>query len=283
MKILFLALDVDLDRQAGDATHVRELISNLEKLGHSVELLARGTRAEDLVGQVHVHLLRNGGFKHDLRTALQVARETKPDVIYERRLAAKVGLLTSRLFRVPLIVEVNGLPDEERSLLNLGAPLPSRTQLIGRRLLLLRAKAVVAVSDSIKQSLVNRYRLSASRVFVVPNGVNIELFRPMEKIACRRTLGLGVQPHILGFVGNLVPWQGVDVLIRTAGELRRRGRPTHILIVGDGPDRRRLETLSVNEGLSGSVSFIGPVPYSMVPLHIGAFDVGVSLKPPLLP
>jgi len=283
MKILFLALDVDLDRQSGDATHVRELTSSLQKLGNSVELVARGTRSEDFGESAHVHLVRGRGFSSDLTAAIHVARQSKPDVIYERRLAAKVGLLTSRLFRVPLIVEVNGLPDEERSLLSVGGPSPSRVQLVGRRLLLLRAKAIVAVSETIKESLLNRYHLSASRVFVVPNGVNTELFRPMDKTTCRRTLGLDVQRPVLGFVGNLVPWQGVDVLIRTAGVLRRRGRSISTVIVGEGPDRSRLETLSEKEGLSGHVSFIGSVPYSMVPVHVGAFDIGVSLKPPLLP
>src|SRR2546427_1509946 len=283
MKLLFLALDVDLDRNAGDSIHVRELTSSLGKLGHSVELLARGGGGESFGGGVRLRPLRSGGFRHDLRAALQVAKETKPEAIYERRLVAKVGLVTSRLFRAPLTLEVNGLPDEERSILNPAAPPPSRVRLAGRRILLLGARTIVAVSESIRQSLQRTYGLSASRITVVPNGVNIEKFRPMDKLQCRKSLGLNLASPAVGFVGNLVPWQGVDVLIRSAGELRRRGRPIHVLIVGDGPDRRRLEILSESEGLSGNISFFGSVPYSSVPVYIGAFDVGVSLKPPLLP
>src|SRR3989442_7926853 len=87
----------------------------------------------------------------------------------------------------------------------------------------------------------------------------------------------------MGFVGSLVPWQGVDIMIRTVWELRKARRSIGGVIVGDGPDRQRLEALVEAEALRGQVTFTGSVPYREVPRYIGSFDVAVSLKPPMLP
>ena len=72
MRFLFLALDVDLDRQAGDAIHVRELVRNLAALGHVADVLAESkTSAMDrtpndelktcVAGPIRLHGAANTG------------------------------------------------------------------------------------------------------------------------------------------------------------------------------------------------------------------------------
>src|SRR5256712_6174858 len=72
-------------------------------------------------------------------------------------------------------------------------------------------------------------------------------------------------------------------MISTVSELRKGRRIIRGVIVGDGPDRQRLESLVEAEALRGQVTFTGSVPYREVPRYIGSFDVAVSLKPPILP
>src|SRR2546425_11170552 len=72
-------------------------------------------------------------------------------------------------------------------------------------------------------------------------------------------------------------------MIRRVSELGKARRSIRGVIVGDGPDRQRLEALVEAEALRGQVTFTGSVPYREVPRYIGSFDVAVSLKPPMLP
>jgi starch synthase len=283
MKFLILALDVDLRRRAGDAIHLRELSSNLVRMGHSAEVVVTGGPDTDEMESVPVHVVSGQSVWSVVRQVRPIVSDFHPDVIYERRVSPKVSFVLSRLLRVPFAVEVNGLPDEERSLLLGKDYRPSWLQVRIRGMLLRRAKTIVAVSDSLKLVLTRKYGLLQSRVRVVPNGVNTDLFVPMDRSLCRRRIGLEGSDPVLGFVGSLVPWQGVDNMIQAIAEIHRQGIPVGVLIVGDGPDRTRLEALAKAEGLGGRSTFTGSVPYRDVPTYIGAIDIALSLKPALLP
>ncbi len=283
MKFLILALDVDLSRRAGDATHLRELCSNLVRMGQPVEVVVAGGQDANEIESVPIHVVSGPRLWSVIRQVRPIIQEFQPDLIYERRVSPKVSFVLSRLFRVPFAVEVNGLPDEERSLLLGNDYRSSWFHIRIHRMLLCRARTIVAVSDSLKLALIQKYRLPPARVQVVPNGVNTDLFVPMDRSSCRFRIGLRGNDPVLGFIGNLVPWQGVDIMIRAIAEIRRQGTGVHMLVVGEGPDRTNLEVLAESEGLGGCSTFTGSVPYRDVPTYIGALDIALSLKPPLLP
>ncbi len=66
------------------------------------------------------------------------------------------------------------------------------------------------------------------------------------------------------FAGRLVPEKGADVLLRAASQLRKSVSNFYVRIVGDGPERNRLERMSRELGLSDSVDFVGAVPADKV-------------------
>jgi len=282
MRFLFLALDVNLERRAGDATHVRELASNLAALGHRVDVVVEaGSQSRLGLEQVRIHRASRRGTWPAIHTALQVSRESEVDVLYERRLTPKVGLVVSRLLGVPLVVEVNGLPDEERAIQQGRIGGPAHRRRWARRRILRRARSVVAVSEGLRRRLRDVYGIEDSRLHVIPNGVDLERFRPMNQAVARDQLGIPANARILGFAGRLTPWQGVDVLLRSLA-LVRREHDAIALIVGEGPDRPRLEALAASLGIQSQVRFEGAVPQELVSTYIGAFDVAFSVKPPLL-
>src|SRR5207247_1090501 len=143
-----------------------------------------------------------------------VARGFRPDVIYERRFSPKIGAAASFLCRVPFAVEYNGIVEEEIAMQ--GRIVPNgpfaRTKAILRVHLLRRATAIVTVTEGLRDIVIRRYDVSASNVFVVENGVNPQLFRPLDREESRNKLGLPNGP-MLCFVGNLVRWQGLHGLI----------------------------------------------------------------------
>src|SRR5439155_873854 len=79
------------------------------------------------------------------------------------------------------------------------------------------------------------------RVHLFPNGVDPNLFQPAPpEAAVRARLGLDDGP-VLGFVGGLRPWHGVDLLPELVEGVAQRYRNLHLVIVGDGPLRPPLQ------------------------------------------
>jgi glycosyltransferase involved in cell wall biosynthesis len=77
----------------------------------------------------------------------------------------------------------------------------------------------------------------------------------------------GEVPTLLA-VGRLVPKKGLCYLVQAVGLLRRRGREVTLLVVGDGPERQRLERLAVEEGVADRVRFLGELPHeAVIPLY----------------
>jgi glycosyltransferase involved in cell wall biosynthesis len=118
--------------------------------------------------------------------------------------------------------------------------------------------------------------IPAERITVVPNGVDTERFRPIDRDdALARQLRLGDGP-VIGYVTTLAPYEDIDTLVRATAELRRRGRGVRCLIVGDGIERDRLLELRRRTGTDdGSVVFAGRVAYADVNAYYSLLDVFV--------
>ena len=99
--------------------------------------------------------------------------------------------------------------------------------------MLRRAAAVVTVTQGLREIVIERYGVDPERVFVVENGVDPELFRPLDPAEARAVLGLPPGP-LACYVGNLVRWQGLDTLLEAMNELPSSYR---LVLVGDGPSR----------------------------------------------
>jgi phosphatidyl-myo-inositol dimannoside synthase len=109
-------------------------------------------------------------------------------------------------------------------------------------------------------------------VVVSPPGVDPERFRPdLETHDIRRDLGVG-ERRLVVCVSRLVPRKGQDVLIRSMREVRALVSDATLLIVGGGPDRRRLDRLA-SAAPAGSVVFTGEVGERDLPRYTAMGDV----------
>src|SRR6267143_16729 len=218
MRILFLALDTDIHAPRGDGVHVRELAQGLARLGHEVRVLSATQKGRAFEGITH--------FRRPDSTLGQLAATRKhggawADVIYERRMSPKISFLASALNRIPFVVEMNGVLDDELRSLGARAPMAGNAARASLRALMLHAAShVVAVSDGIRDDLIRRYGLASVKVSTIPNGANVDLFQPRNQRSERARLGLQTDGKYVSFVGNLVPWQGVEILIRACALLR---------------------------------------------------------------
>ncbi len=99
-----------------------------------------------------------------------------------------------------------------------------------------RCDAIVAPSDSMAQ-LLREQRMNYD-VGIWTRGIDQTIFNPGRRsMEWRRTLGIGDDEPVIGFVGRLVMEKGLDVFSDSIVELERRQVRHKVLIVGDGPAR----------------------------------------------
>ncbi len=289
MKILFLALDVNIKARAGDAVHVRELTMALAKLGHEVVLIAPFIEdgPKELAAlkdhqNVKIFFAKTGRYFKNISTisfCKKVAKKGGAEIIYERRFSAKIGYSLGKLLKIPYFVEINGLPGLELKMLG---KMRKQRPLVGaikkriRRRFFMHASKIVAVTNGIKEALIADYNLPPDNIVVVPNGANVDLFKKMDKLQCRQQLGLNRNDKYVCFSGNLAPWQGLDILIKSAPIVIKKIPDATFIIVGDGMMRDRLVSLVDKLNLRNSFIFTDWVPYKDTPRYINSSDICVA-------
>ncbi len=94
---------------------------------------------------------------------------------------------------------------------------------------------------------------------VIPNGVDTERFRPNReaRATLRSQLGIPSGAPVCGIVAALRPEKNHALFLQAAVGIRATNPDTRFLIVGDGPQRARLESLSAEFGISDAVAFLG--------------------------
>jgi len=170
------------------------------------------------------------------------------------------GRLAAWLEGVPVIcswLHSTGLPDH--------VELPNR-------LLAPVTDAFVGVAEPHGRYLAEHEGCPASKVRVIPNGVDTQRFRPRwPNEALRESLGLSKAAPVVGIVAALRPEKRHDRFLQCAVRILGQIPAARFLIVGDGPDRRRLESLAADLGLVQSVHFLGS--RDDVPELLALFDV----------
>ncbi len=278
MRILFLALDVDLSRVHGDSIHTVELARGFRESGNEVQLVVARDRGDAAAApQTTRTTIVRGSNREVIAKLMRVVRTFRPDVVYERRTTPKISFALSLLSGTPAFLEVNGILSEELALLGRRKTLDgldvAKSRIRGA--MLRRLSGVVAISPSIKEDLVFRYRIDPSRVSVIGNGVDTGLFRPISKSeACTRT-GLRVDTPRVIFVGNLAPWRRVELLPEVLDIAKRETPALELMVVGSGQLIGRIKDAVRMLSLEDSVRFVGEVPHEQVPYYVCASDVSL--------
>lgn len=114
---------------------------------------------------------------------------------------------------------------------------------------------------------------SISAMVKIAPGIDTTHFAPNASATqLRQSLGLADKKVIVS-VGRLVHRKGQDSLISALPEILRHHPDTHILMVGEGPYRKKLEALTVNLSLKNSITFIGRIQYADLPSYICVGDL----------
>jgi glycosyltransferase involved in cell wall biosynthesis len=135
----------------------------------------------------------------------------------------------------------------------------------------------IAISDSVRRH-VEPYLRNSARLRTLPNGIDLEEFRPHDRRAeVRRSLGIAPGAPVFGMVGQFVPWKGHGAFIEAAARLAAALPAARFVVAGDdlfrehSGYREELEARATELGLKHSLLFTGYRP-DMANL-IEAFDV----------
>ena len=134
---------------------------------------------------------------------------------------------------------------------------------------------IIASTEREKGQLTGYYGASPEVISVIPCGVNLNLFHPLDKKIARQQIGLD-RGEIALFVGRIEPLKGIDRLLM-AMALVRNEKKLHLVIVGGHDENQaemeRLASLTQDLHIQDSVTFAGMVDHEELPLYYNAADV----------
>lgn len=271
MHIAYVCLDpgIPVFGTKGASVHIQEVVREYRRRGHDVTVYAtrRGSDVPDDLGELRIVDVPITTRDEEERERAQQAASASVsdmvraggyDLVYERyslfsTVIAECG--------VPGILEVNApLIDEQRTHRVLvdeqaaDAALQEQVQ---------AALATICVSDPVRDWVIAR--TEGTRVFTVPNGVNVHRITPQPE---------SPGAPVVTFVGTLKPWHGVDVLLRARAQAHKDWQ---LRIIGDGPMRAELDDLARSLGID--VDFRGAVAPDAIPQHMAGTAIGVAPYP----
>jgi glycosyltransferase involved in cell wall biosynthesis len=255
----------------GAQTRATELMSAFgPSWGHAVLALDGVVSARERVAPgVAVELLPPPPRAGTLATTARLRRlldERRADLVLTYNFGAIDAVLAARtLDGVRLVHHEDGFHADEARRLKL-----RRSWL--RQVALSAAARVVVISRNLERIALGAWRQPRERVVYVPNGIDVERFsRAGDRDALRRSLGVPDEAVLVGCVGHLRPEKNVERLLQASAYALRNGAHLHVLVLGDGPERRRLEELAARAPLAGRVHLVGHQPDPSG--HYGAMDL----------
>lgn len=203
------------------------------------------------------------------KRAASFCRNAPPDVVLARHAAYDwaPGLI-ARSLRRPLVLEVNAPVFLEKRLAGVSPPWFLRS---GERAAWLRADRIVCVSDELA-AILRDSGVDAGRVVTIPNGANPLPWRDRRE----------GEPVRVVFVGGFHPWHGVDQLLDAFVRMDVR-QNLRLVLVGDGPDRPRIERIASSVEAGGRIELLGNLPHERVIEVLLDSDIAVAPYPALRP
>jgi len=172
--------------------------------------------------------------------------------------------------RVPFVFEVRDLWPESLAAVGAGGEgtLLHRILKTVAGFLYRRADHIVVVTPAFKEHLIRFWRIPEEKISIVENGVETDLFRPIDSprppdMECR---------FVVCYIGTIGMAHGLETLISAAEQLRTKLPEALFLVIGEGAEKEALERSAVARGLS-NIRFLRQQPREHIPAYISASDV----------
>lgn len=198
---------------------------------------------------VELRFMQKGGWDRRVVPALvDLIRRERIDLVHSHLYHANLyGRLAARKAGVPAVVSIHntyGKPKLHRQIVN---------WYLSRH-----TAAIIVGSEEIKRDVERYDHVSASRIEVIPNAVDLaRSASTLSKLEARARLGLAEHDLVMGSIGKLEEQKGHRYLIEALALLRHRGIVARLLLAGEGRKRSALESLVASLGLEHQVMLLG--------------------------
>jgi glycosyltransferase involved in cell wall biosynthesis len=257
----------------GPAIHVANLAAGLETRGYHTTLvagsLARGEDSMDFLAErlgidvVSVpELQREVSVLHDARSVRHMTaliRRERPHILHTH--TAKAGAIARAAARLaggarpPIVVHTF------HGHVLKGYFGPTRTAFFRRveRSLARSSDVLIAVSPEVRDELVEHGVAPPEKFAVIRLGIPLEdrLGDATAELDYRRLYGIPHEAFVVGWVGRMTGVKDTGAVLEIVRATRERGIDAVLCMVGDGPDRERLEKLAHDLGIARSTYFVG--------------------------
>jgi len=279
----------------GMNVYIRELACELRKRGHSVDIYTRahdpmeaqivelgeGARLIHLgAGEVeNMHKLVVYSHLADFACNLESFRkcnDLKYDLIHSHYwLSGWVGRRIQGWWDIPHMTMFHTL-GAVKNAIGVGEDDPE-LRIYTEKELARNCPRIIAATEREKHQLISYYNASPEAISVIPCGVNLDIFQPVDKEMARRQLGFDGASIAL-FVGRIDPLKGLDRLLVAMTWLRKK-QEVHLVVVGGDeqsqPEMERLQQLAEKLHIEDSVTFTGVRRQEELPYYYSAADVCV--------
>lgn len=278
----------------GMSVYLRELSLELGKMGFGVDLYTRSTSADEngkivrLGPGVRLIHLQAGplqkldkeklpSYLPEFARKLEGFRKTQElsyDMIFSHYwISGLLGEALKKSWRVPHMTFFHTL-GAAKNAAGIGQA-ESRFRLETEQQLAQSCSRIVVPTEREKKALIFHCKAPPAKLRVIPCGVNLELFRPMNKESARKKIGYSGEERLILFVGRPDPIKGLDQLIKGLSGLTT-GVPFRLLVVGGGEkEKSRVEEFCRELQVRFPLHFLGRVAHSSLPYYYNAADLFV--------
>jgi D-inositol-3-phosphate glycosyltransferase len=199
-------------------------------------------------------------------------------------LSGQVGWLARDRWGVPLVHSAHTLARVKNAALAEGDTPEPMVRVIGEDQVVAEADRLVANTEAEARQLVELCGADPLRTVAVPPGVDLDRFRPGDRLASRAALGLAPDAVVLAFVGRIQPLKAPDVLLRAAAELLHRDpslRDRLVVLIVGGPsgsgltEPTSLHRLADSLGITDVMRFLPPQGEGLADVYRAADVVAV--------
>ncbi len=152
----------------------------------------------------------------------------------------------------------------------------SELRLAKEKILAKQCDRIIVPTQKDKEYLIQYYDAPCDNIRIVPCGVNLDRFKPQDKISARRQLVLPIDDPIILYVGRFTPIKGLDRLFKSFSCMTRPSGARLLMVGGDGKRSRMSQHLKAKAKafhIQDRLMFAGRVDQKILPQYYSAADV----------
>ena len=260
-----------------------EIANNLARLGHEITVLTpdlpqAGQRYEpEMNSKVKVIRVETPS-KTNLKVAARrcksnlekmgkkLGKKEKFDfvltIFHPFHLVPNAAISCAKTLRIPSIIKVDDAVYEKSS--GLKSLQRKIEKMISTRSLSKASKVLVSNLPS-KEIMKSYYKIDEEKISIVPNGVDLSFFKTKNR-----------DPNKIVFSGVMYHHRGLDVLLDAAPKIVKEIPETKLVLLGDGPEMKKLKEIVKQKNLDSNVEFKGWIDRKYIPEHLSNASIGIG-------